>query len=152
MAGYIEVIQLMCLGLMIMTPPLRWIMTSFIVPKPGQGPTENELDQGILLFNIYIIYYYLLYYFINSYYIGFLKVTAIGESDAGTKATAMIYFPTDPGYRDTARMLVESGLVLALDGDKIKVDGGCYTPAGCQGEILIDRLVATGSSFTFNME
>lgn len=64
----------------------------------------------------------------------------------------MIYFPTDPGYRDTARMLVESGLVLALDGDKLKVGGGCYTPAACQGEILIDRLVATGSSFTFKME
>ena len=29
-------------------------------------------------------------------------------------------------------MLVESGLALALEEDKIKVDGGVYTPATCQ--------------------
>lgn len=54
MAGYIEVVQLMCLGLMIMTPPLRLILTTFILPKPGQGPTESELDKGIL-FNLFIV-------------------------------------------------------------------------------------------------
>ncbi len=29
-------------------------------------------------------------------------------------------------------MLVESGLVLALQADKIKVGGGIWTPATCQ--------------------
>ena len=28
-----------------------------------------------------------------------------------------IYFPTDPGYKDTARMLVESGLTLTLGAE-----------------------------------
>ena len=32
-----------------------------------------------------------------------------------------LYFPTDPGYRDTARMLVESGMCLALEKEKIRV-------------------------------
>ena len=59
----------------------------------------------------------------------------------------MIYFPTDPGYRDTARMLVESGLVLALQLDQVKAGGGVYTPAACQGTMLLDRLVATGTYF-----
>ena len=44
-------------------------------------------------------------------------------------------------------MLVESGLVLALQGKEIKVGGGCFTPAACQGELLLKRLVDTGSSF-----
>ena len=43
-----------------------------------------------------------------------------------------LYFPTDPGYRDTARMLVESGLVLALELDKVTAGGGVWTPATCQ--------------------
>jgi len=59
----------------------------------------------------------------------------------------MIYFPTDPAYRDTARMLVESGLALALHADKIAVGGGFWTPASCQGQILLDRLIATGTKF-----
>lgn len=29
-------------------------------------------------------------------------------------------------------MLVESGMVLALQGDKVKVGGGLFTPAACQ--------------------
>jgi hypothetical protein len=32
-----------------------------------------------------------------------------------------MYFPTDPGYRDTARMLVEAGLVLALEPQRTQV-------------------------------
>ena len=59
---------------------------------------------------------------------------------------ATLYFPTDPGYRDTARMLVESGLALALELDKTNSVGGVWTPATCQGTVLLDRLVATGCS------
>lgn len=36
-------------------------------------------------------------------------MTAIGTGSNGSKAKSVFYFPTDPGYRDTARMLVESG-------------------------------------------
>lgn len=43
-------------------------------------------------------------------------------------------------------MLIESGLVLALQLEQIKVPGGVYTPAACQGELLTQRLIATGSS------
>ena len=44
-------------------------------------------------------------------------------------------------------MLVESGLALALDGAQIKVGGGLFTPASCQGDVLLRRLVDTGSTF-----
>ena len=83
-------------------------MRKFVLPPPGQGPSEDFMDQG------------------------FLKLVVFADGMKGGKAQASFYFPTDPGYRDTARMLVESGLVLALESDKIKVGGGYYTPAACQ--------------------
>lgn len=44
-------------------------------------------------------------------------------------------------------MLVESGLVLALQGQQIKRPGGVYTTASCQGRLLTERLVQTGTFF-----
>jgi short subunit dehydrogenase-like uncharacterized protein len=76
-----------------------------------------------------------------------LKITAFGSGINGGKAKASFYFPNDPGYVDTARMLVESALVLALESKDIKVGGGVWTPATCQGELLTKRLVATGCTF-----
>lgn len=123
MAGATTLIGLALVGLAIMIPPLKWLLleTDFI-PKPGQGPSVASMDRG------------------------FLKVTALATGDAGGKARVEFYFPTDPGYRDTARMLVESGLVLALQTEDVKVPGGVYTPAACQGELLTKRLLDTGSS------
>jgi hypothetical protein len=43
---------------------------------------------------------------------GFLKTTAMAKGVNGNKVKCVFYFPTDPGYRDTARMLVESGTRL----------------------------------------
>jgi len=43
-------------------------------------------------------------------------------------------------------MLVESGLVLALQAQDIKVGGGVFTPAACQGDLLTQRLLDTGMS------
>ena len=44
-------------------------------------------------------------------------------------------------------MLVESGLVLALNEQNIKTGGGIFTPASCQGLLLLERLIATGTYF-----
>ena len=107
-AGFIQFFGLIFFGTALVFPPLQWVLRKFILPAPGQGPSQDSMDQG------------------------FLKVTAFAEGVSGSKAQAIFYFPTDPGYRDTARMLVESGLVLALDTDKIKVGGGYFTPASCQ--------------------
>jgi len=71
---------------------------------------------------------------------------AVGVNGGAAKAT--LTFPTDPGYKDTARMAVESGLALALEGNRITSGGGVLTPAACQGEVLLQRLLATGSTLT----
>ena len=62
---------------------------------------------------------------------------------------AYFYFPTDPGYRDTSRMLVESGLALSLQSSELSRGGkgGVLTPAACQGMVLLKRLEDSGSTF-----
>ena len=42
-----------------------------------------------------------------------------GEGCKGSKVESEFYFPGDPEYIDTARILAESGLALALEVNKI---------------------------------
>lgn len=125
-AAYITYMQFVLLATTLFCPPLQWFMRKFVLPEPGQGPSEKSMDAG------------------------YLHITAYATGDKGSKAKAMFYFPTDPGYRDTARMLVESGLALALEMDRIKAPAGVLTPAACQGEVLKERLLATGSAFVLD--
>lgn len=51
-------------------------------------------------------------------------------------------------------MIVECGLALAHDYDKLPTlakKGGFLTPATAFGEVLVDRLTASGS-FSFDMQ
>ncbi len=48
-------------------------------------------------------------------------------------------------------MLVESGLVLALQAEKVKSGGGVWTPAACHGELLTRRLVSTGCELSMEV-
>lgn len=127
-AGVVSLVNMLFFGAALMIPPFEWLLRKFVLPKPGEGPSKEDMDRG------------------------FLRVSAIGRGQSGKEVHGYIYFPTDPGYRDTARMLVESGLVLALQGDQVKVGGGLYTPAACQGRLLLDRLVDTGCSFAMHVQ
>ena len=57
----------------------------------------------------------------------------------------------DGGYWGTARMLLESGLCLALDGEKCDAagyqKGGVLTPASAMGMVLVERLRAADIHF-----
>ena len=77
---------------------------------------------------------------------GFLRLTCYVKGDSGNETKQVLIFKTDAGYRDTARMLVESGLCFIFNKNEIKVEGGFWTPASCQGESLMKRLCATGCS------
>eukprot|EP00600_Ochromonadales_sp_CCMP1393_P014239 CAMPEP_0175004228 /NCGR_PEP_ID=MMETSP0005-20121125/4651_1 /TAXON_ID=420556 /ORGANISM="Ochromonas sp., Strain CCMP1393" /LENGTH=491 /DNA_ID=CAMNT_0016259359 /DNA_START=77 /DNA_END=1552 /DNA_ORIENTATION=- len=123
MAGYVNFLGMVLLGTVLMCPPLSWLLRQTpLIPAPGQGPSEADMDAG------------------------FLKVTGLATGANGESVRGSLYFPTDPGYRDTARMLVEAGLALALESEKIRVGGGIWTPAACQGDVLMQRLLNTGSS------
>lgn len=123
-SAYCYMAQMGIFGMAMKFPPTRCCILKYL-PKPGEGPSEEQMRAG------------------------FLNVTGVARGVSGTKVVATIHFPTDPGYKDTARMLVESGLTFVLEKD-FKCEGGVYTPAACQGETLLKRLVNTGSSFKYH--
>jgi short subunit dehydrogenase-like uncharacterized protein len=51
----------------------------------------------------------------------------------------------DPGYGETAKMLAESALSLALD--ELPKTSGQVTPVVAMGDALLERLVAAGITF-----
>jgi short subunit dehydrogenase-like uncharacterized protein len=114
-------------GLCLYIPPLRFLLFKYVLPAPGAGPSEDAMRAG------------------------FLHATGHAVGTEGTKVSATMSFNVDPGYMDTARMLVESGLTLSLDGAKLRSRaGGVFTPAACQGEALLDRLLKTGTTFAYH--
>ena len=76
-----------------------------------------------------------------------MRVYGYAQGEKGTRAQSKLYFPIDPGYIDTARMLVESGLCLSLEEDIKKVPGGYHTTSSALGNTLLKRLCDTGSTW-----
>lgn len=91
-----------------------------VLPKPGQGPTEERRAAGRFR----------------------MEITATTTSGARYRTT--IADDRDPGYDSTAVMLGQSALCLALDRDRLPDRTGVLTPATGMGEALVDRLRARG--------
>ena len=114
-------------GTAAINPVLLPILKKFL-PSPGEGPTQSVLNDG------------------------FLCVTGYGIGENGNEVESAFYFPHDGGYKSTARMLVESSICLALDEDRHEhTAGGFYSPASLMCDALLDRLVTTGSSFSYKV-
>ena len=68
------------------------------------------------------------------------------------EAKGMVTIAGDPGYEQTAVMIAESALCLALDTDKLpemtRSAGGIMTPSSAMGLALINRLKKAGIGFT----
>lgn len=110
-------------GVSLVIPPIRWFLRKFVLPKPGEGPSEEFMSTG------------------------YLTVTGVAKGTKGGEARGKMHFSVDPGYKDTARMVVEAGLSFVYNRDQITRPGGVYTPASCQGEVLLKRLISTGTTF-----
>lgn len=109
------------------TRPLRRWLETRVLPKPGEGPSREAREKG------------------------FFVVRLIGEgygADGAKRVVrARVEGKADPGYGETAKMLGESALCLALDGASLGAPGGIRTPASTMGVRLIERLVAAGMVF-----
>lgn len=120
-------VGLVLFGICLHIKPLRYLLRKYVLPKPGEGPSEEAMKEG------------------------YLKIMGVATSTDDRVAKATISFPVDPGYLDTARMCVEAGLTLSMDGDKLhNKSGGVTTPAACQGEAVLERLLKTGSAFEYH--
>jgi short subunit dehydrogenase-like uncharacterized protein len=103
------------------SPPTRWLLKKFVLPKPGQGPSQRVRERG---------------------YFDLILVGKLGE---GNVLRARIKGEGDPGTESTSKLLVESAVCLAQDSDRIAVGGGFWTPASAMGELLLSRLAANAA-------
>jgi short subunit dehydrogenase-like uncharacterized protein len=111
-------------GTALLNPVTGNLMKKFVLPKPGQGPSQKQMDHGYLL------------------------VSGVGKGTNGSVVESEFYFPGDPGYKETARMVAESGLCLALNANELPVQtGGFYSPSAAMGDVLLKRLCLTGCQF-----
>lgn len=110
---------LIAYGTVLFTPIRGWV-----IPKPGEGPSRKSMEAG------------------------YLTVAGYGVGSKGNIVETLLYFPRETGYLDTARMLMESGLCLALNKKDLPVNkGGFYTPSTGMGDALMTRLCKTGCMF-----
>lgn len=96
--------------------PFRGIMERFILPKPGEGPSPEEQENG------------------------FYDLRLLGETGTGKVIKAKVTGDKDPGYGSTAKILAETALLL-VDKSKTDLKGGFWTPSTAFGMPLVDRLV-----------
>lgn len=89
------------------------------IRQPGQGPSAEERAKG------------------------WFRVRFIGQ--AGDSRVVADVSGGDPGYGDTAKMLAESALCLALDS--LPPRSGFLTPAVAMGDALRNRLQKAGMKF-----
>lgn len=112
------------MALAVAITPTRWLLTQ-VLPKPGEGPTEEEQTQG------------------------FYDLRFWGQTVSGHSLMVKVTGDRDPGYGSTAKILAQAGICLAKDKPKSSPPGGFWTPATIFGQRLIQRLIDyAGLTFT----
>ena len=97
---------------------------NYFTPKPGQGPNENERENGYYSMRFYIRY------------------------NDKSRALVRVTGDRDPGYGSTSKMLAESAICLSKDS--LKDTYGIITPSIAMGDQILDRLQAkAGLTFKF---
>lgn len=95
-------------------PTKNWLLKQHL---PGEGPSEQQRAKGWFHMNV--------------------------VAQGGGETVLCRMAGGDPGYGDTAKMLAEAGLCLALDKD-LPAHAGVITPASAMGDVLIPRLKRAG--------
>jgi short subunit dehydrogenase-like uncharacterized protein len=96
--------------------PARELLRRFVLPKPGQGPSQRERDNGRY------------------------EVQFIGDTAQGQRLRAVVRGDRDPGYGSTCKLISESALCLAQDTSTAMCGGGIWTPGAAMGLALVRRL------------
>lgn len=95
--------------------PLRDLMSHYLLPAPGEGPSPAQQESG------------------------FFDLRFFGETGDGRRIVTKVTGDRDPGYGSTAKMLGEAACCLA-ELDRTAVGGGFWTPSTAMGETLLQRL------------
>jgi short subunit dehydrogenase-like uncharacterized protein len=100
-------------------------MATSAVPKPGEGPSREERENG---------HYDLLF---------------VGIAPDGRQVRVAVKGDRDPGYGSTSKMIAECAVCLLRDTPEVKA--GIWTPGAAMGDRLIKRLV-DHAGLTFEVE
>ncbi|PWR05045.1 saccharopine dehydrogenase [Micromonospora acroterricola] len=103
-------------GLVKLPPTRRWLLGRL---TSGQGPTAQQRATS------------------------WFRVRFVGRGGGRRVVTEVA--GGDPGYDETAKMLAESALCLALDD--LPPTAGQLTPVAAMGDALLDRLIRAGLTF-----
>ncbi|PZD72761.1 Putative trans-acting enoyl reductase [Acaryochloris thomasi RCC1774] len=115
-------------GLLVAMMQQPWVRRSLLqpnFPQPGEGPSEQVMDEG------------------------WFRCQLLAIDEEGGQHRGLIYNPGDPGNRSTVKFLCESALALALDFERLPGGpqrGGVLTPATGLGDVLADRLRQAGTT------
>ena len=95
-----------------------------VLPKPGEGPSEDVLTTG----------------FFNEYIYGKLDG---GDREIHEAVVHVKGVKGDPGYMNTSAMSLHTALCLSKKeelGPKLNMVGGVLTPASCMGDLLFESM------------
>jgi len=96
-------------------PPTRALLKRFVLPKPGEGPSKQQREQG------------------------FFKLQFYAETADEDVLKGMVSGDRDPGYGSTCKMISEAAVALSKL-PKESLPGGFWTPSTALGDALIERL------------
>jgi len=114
--------------ILLMFKPTRGLLKK-VLPTPGEGPSKIDRETGFFKFIVYGT-----------------PQTEKGEKPEIVKAE--VVGVQDPGYGETAKMISESAICLALQRHELTgIQGGIVTPASAMGMTLIERLRKAGMTF-----
>ncbi|MFT6269304.1 MAG: short subunit dehydrogenase-like uncharacterized protein [Alphaproteobacteria bacterium] len=114
--AWIFTLGLGCFMIAASVSPLRNLLAKYVLPKPGEGPSQEEQLNGMFDMRFY------------------------AQLSNGENLVVKVEGDRDPGYGSTAKMLSQAALCLA--NDVPNVAGGFWTPASALSEHLINRLDA----------
>ena len=106
--------------------PIKSWMENKILPKPGEGPSPEEQENGMYDIRLY------------------------GETSDEEKLAVKVLGDKDPGYGSTAKIIAEAAICLASNDDVRQNKGGFYTPASCFKDALYEPL-ASKAGLTFEV-
>jgi len=123
----------MLTGILAIALPFTRPLLLWFLPKPGQGPKRETFQRGGL----------------SLAFVGELNTK---DKNAPTHVVERITAKGEVGYYLTSIMVSQAAIALALDRKSLPLSGGVVTPAAALGDVLRERLIKKGFTFSIDKE
>jgi saccharopine dehydrogenase (NAD+, L-glutamate forming) len=111
------------------TRPLRKLLETILLPKPGEGPSKAAREKGHFEFHLF------------------------ARTRSDQRLQLIVSGDRDPGYGASSRMIGEVAVCMARDLGKTNLSGGFWTPGAAIADRIVPRLIASaGLKFRLSAE